>query len=217
MARAKRVLRWEQRIQDKLLFPTLSPGCLLTIILLMWALDPLLYEKETLQYFQTLKASWTLGMGKGEAQWEGRRQLTCISCWPVRCQAVDPMRAAYLDDLRSKFLLENSMLKMEYAEVRVLHLGHKVWTGVCPLPWACSPPALPPSSQPGQLFHPPVGCSRGTLCLASPCPWLCLPSPVPFWTFFLTKTASVFLQAHSSSKTYLVIFAPSFLLPSFKS
>nr|4EHM_A Chain A, Geranylgeranyl transferase type-2 subunit alpha [Rattus norvegicus]4GTS_A Chain A, Geranylgeranyl transferase type-2 subunit alpha [Rattus norvegicus]4GTT_A Chain A, Geranylgeranyl transferase type-2 subunit alpha [Rattus norvegicus]4GTV_A Chain A, Geranylgeranyl transferase type-2 subunit alpha [Rattus norvegicus] len=58
--------------------------CLLTIILLMRALDPLLYEKETLQYFSTLKA-------------------------------VDPMRAAYLDDLRSKFLLENSVLKMEYA------------------------------------------------------------------------------------------------------
>uniref|UniRef100_A0A9L0S6N1 Geranylgeranyl transferase type-2 subunit alpha n=1 Tax=Equus caballus TaxID=9796 RepID=A0A9L0S6N1_HORSE len=69
--------------------------CLLTIILLMRALDPLLYEKETLQYFQTLKA-------------------------------VDPMRVAYLDDLRSKFLLENSVLKMEYAEVRVLHLGHKL-------------------------------------------------------------------------------------------
>lgn len=41
-------------------------------------------------------------------------------------QAVDPMRAAYLDDLRSKFLLENSVLRMEYAEVRVLHLAHKV-------------------------------------------------------------------------------------------
>lgn len=37
------------------------------------------------------------------------------------------MRAAYLDDLRSKFLVENSVLKMEYAEVRVLHLSHKVW------------------------------------------------------------------------------------------
>ncbi|GAB5572750.1 geranylgeranyl transferase type-2 subunit alpha isoform X2 [Prionailurus iriomotensis] len=76
--------------------------CLLTIILLMRALDPLLYEKETLQYFQTLKA-------------------------------VDPMRAAYLDDLRSKFLLENSVLKMEYAEVRVLHLGHKDLTVLCHL------------------------------------------------------------------------------------
>lgn len=76
--------------------------CLLTIILLMRALDPLQYEKETLQYFQTLKA-------------------------------VDPMRAAYLDDLRSKFLLENSVLKMEYAEVRVLHLGHKDLTVLCHL------------------------------------------------------------------------------------
>ncbi|XP_044085719.1 geranylgeranyl transferase type-2 subunit alpha isoform X2 [Neovison vison] len=76
--------------------------CLLTIILLMRALDPLLYEKETLQYFQTLKA-------------------------------VDPMRAAYLDDLRSKFLVENSVLKMEYAEVRVLHLGHKDLTVLCHL------------------------------------------------------------------------------------
>ncbi|KAB0390503.1 hypothetical protein E2I00_017485, partial [Balaenoptera physalus] len=47
--------------------------------------------------------------------------------------AVDPMRAAYLDDLRSKFLLENSVLKMEYAEVRVLHLGHKDLTVLCHL------------------------------------------------------------------------------------
>ncbi|KAF6132428.1 Rab geranylgeranyltransferase subunit alpha [Phyllostomus discolor] len=76
--------------------------CLLTIILLMRALDPLLYEKETLQYFQTLKA-------------------------------VDPMRAAYLDDLRSKFLLENSVLKMEYAEVRVLYLSNKDLTVLCHL------------------------------------------------------------------------------------
>lgn len=42
------------------------------------------------------------------------------------------MRAAYLDDLRSKFLLENSVLKMEYADVRVLHLGHKVGTAHVP-------------------------------------------------------------------------------------
>ncbi|KAG8509402.1 Geranylgeranyl transferase type-2 subunit alpha, partial [Galemys pyrenaicus] len=48
-------------------------------------------------------------------------------------QAVDPMRAAYLDDLRSKFLLENSVLKMEYADVRVLHLGHKDLTVLCHL------------------------------------------------------------------------------------
>lgn len=30
-------------------------GCLLTIILLMRALDPLLYENESLRYFNTLK------------------------------------------------------------------------------------------------------------------------------------------------------------------
>ncbi|ELW69286.1 Geranylgeranyl transferase type-2 subunit alpha [Tupaia chinensis] len=85
--------------------------CLLTIILLMRALDPLLYEKETLQYFQTLKAM----------------------THPPLLQAVDPMRAAYLDDLRSKFLVENSILKMEYAEVRVLHLAHKDLTVLCHL------------------------------------------------------------------------------------
>uniref|UniRef100_A0A2K6TAA0 Geranylgeranyl transferase type-2 subunit alpha n=1 Tax=Saimiri boliviensis boliviensis TaxID=39432 RepID=A0A2K6TAA0_SAIBB len=92
----------EEQLFRCLLFSALSSGCLLTIILLMRALDPLLYEKETLQYFQTLKA-------------------------------VDPMRAAYLDDLRSKFLLENSVLKMEYAEVRVLHLAHKDLTVLCHL------------------------------------------------------------------------------------
>ncbi|KAF0877915.1 TGM1 glutamyltransferase, partial [Crocuta crocuta] len=95
--------------------------CLLTIILLMRALDPLLYEKETLQYFQTLKAM-------------GSRKAADVPCRLVRPrQAVDPMRAAYLDDLRSKFLLENSVLKMEYAEVRVLHLGHKDLTVLCHL------------------------------------------------------------------------------------
>uniref|UniRef100_A0A8C0JK51 Geranylgeranyl transferase type-2 subunit alpha n=1 Tax=Canis lupus dingo TaxID=286419 RepID=A0A8C0JK51_CANLU len=92
----------QEDLEETVLFLTISSGCLLTIILLMRALDPLLYEKETLQYFQTLKA-------------------------------VDPMRAAYLDDLRSKFLLENSLLKMEYAEVRVLHLGHKDLTVLCHL------------------------------------------------------------------------------------
>lgn len=43
------------------------------------------------------------------------------------------MRAAYLDDLRSKFLVENSVLKMEYADVRVLHLAHKDLTVLCHL------------------------------------------------------------------------------------
>ncbi|MGH0135574.1 UNVERIFIED_CONTAM: hypothetical protein FKN15_025712, partial [Acipenser sinensis] len=69
-------------------------GCLLTIILLMRALDPLGYEKDTLQYFKTLKAA-------------------------------DPMRSAYFDDLRSKFVIENSILKMEYAETRVVDLSKK--------------------------------------------------------------------------------------------
>ncbi|XP_033853031.3 geranylgeranyl transferase type-2 subunit alpha [Acipenser ruthenus] len=68
--------------------------CLLTIILLMRALDPLGYEKDTLQYFKTLKAA-------------------------------DPMRSAYFDDLRSKFVIENSILKMEYAETRVVDLSKK--------------------------------------------------------------------------------------------
>ena len=35
--------------------PSLYEGCLLTIILLMRALDPLGYEKETLAHFQKLK------------------------------------------------------------------------------------------------------------------------------------------------------------------
>ncbi|KAF6352219.1 Rab geranylgeranyltransferase subunit alpha [Rhinolophus ferrumequinum] len=95
--------------------------CLLTVILLMRALDPLLYEKEMLQYFQTLKA-------------------------------VDPMRAAYLDDLRSKFLVENSVLKMEYAEVRVLQLAHKFFPIF--LTHHCSPSLLPPNglNSPGLLL-----------------------------------------------------------------
>lgn len=69
--------------------------------------------------------------GVGQPQWAGGL-LTRVPCRPPPCQAVDPMRAAYLDDLRSKFLLENSVLKMEYADVRVLHLGHKVGTAHVP-------------------------------------------------------------------------------------
>ncbi|XP_044129180.1 geranylgeranyl transferase type-2 subunit alpha isoform X2 [Bufo gargarizans] len=68
--------------------------CLLTIILLMRALDPLLYEKESLCYFNTLKV-------------------------------VDPMRSGYYDDLRSKFQIENAILKMEYAEANVIIVSHK--------------------------------------------------------------------------------------------
>ncbi|XP_029436471.1 geranylgeranyl transferase type-2 subunit alpha isoform X2 [Rhinatrema bivittatum] len=73
--------------------------CLLTIILLMRALDPLGYEKETLSYFQTLKAA-------------------------------DPMRCAYFNDLLSKFLMENCILKMEYAESRVIDLSRKGLTAL---------------------------------------------------------------------------------------
>ncbi|CAH2294399.1 geranylgeranyl transferase type-2 subunit alpha [Pelobates cultripes] len=69
--------------------------CLLTIILLMRALDPLFYEKECLSYFDILKA-------------------------------VDPMRSGYYDDLCSKFQMENAILKMEYAEARVIDLAKKV-------------------------------------------------------------------------------------------
>uniref|UniRef100_A0A1A8ERD9 Geranylgeranyl transferase type-2 subunit alpha n=1 Tax=Nothobranchius korthausae TaxID=1143690 RepID=A0A1A8ERD9_9TELE len=70
----------------------LNKWCLLTIILLMRALDPLGYEKETLAHFQTLKE-------------------------------VDPKRSAYYSDLCSKFMIENTILKMEYAEVRVFSIS----------------------------------------------------------------------------------------------
>uniref|UniRef100_A0A0K8RW36 Geranylgeranyl transferase type-2 subunit alpha n=1 Tax=Crotalus horridus TaxID=35024 RepID=A0A0K8RW36_CROHD len=76
--------------------------CLLTIILLMRALDPLVYEQETLRYFAALKAA-------------------------------DPMRSSYLNDLRSKFLIENSVLKMEYADSRVVDLSQKSLTSLCHL------------------------------------------------------------------------------------
>ncbi|XP_069817775.1 geranylgeranyl transferase type-2 subunit alpha isoform X2 [Dendropsophus ebraccatus] len=68
--------------------------CLLTIILLMRALDPLLYENESLRYFDTLKI-------------------------------VDPMRCGYYDDLRSKFQMENGILKMEYADANVILVSDK--------------------------------------------------------------------------------------------
>ncbi|XP_034036369.1 geranylgeranyl transferase type-2 subunit alpha [Thalassophryne amazonica] len=76
--------------------------CLLTIILLMRALDPLGYEKEMLAHFQTLKE-------------------------------VDPMRCAYYCDLCSKFMIENTILKMEYAEVRVFSISEKNLTTLCHL------------------------------------------------------------------------------------
>uniref|UniRef100_A0A3B3DI63 Geranylgeranyl transferase type-2 subunit alpha n=1 Tax=Oryzias melastigma TaxID=30732 RepID=A0A3B3DI63_ORYME len=77
--------------------------CLLTIILLMRALDPLGYEKETLAYFQTLK------------------------------QEVDAMRSEYYSDLCSKFMIENTILKMEYAEVRVFSICDRSLTSLCHL------------------------------------------------------------------------------------
>ncbi|KAG8455374.1 hypothetical protein GDO86_001535 [Hymenochirus boettgeri] len=76
--------------------------CLLTIILVMRALDPLLYQKETLEYFDKLKV-------------------------------VDPMRSGYYDDLQSKFQMENAILKMEYAEARVIELSKKDLTRLCHL------------------------------------------------------------------------------------
>ncbi|KAG7228743.1 hypothetical protein INR49_008521 [Caranx melampygus] len=79
-----------------------SSGCLLTIILLMRALDPLGYEKETLAHFQTLKE-------------------------------VDSMRSAYYSDLCSKFMIENTILKMEYAEVRVFSISDRNLTTLCHL------------------------------------------------------------------------------------
>uniref|UniRef100_A0A3P8UVU2 Geranylgeranyl transferase type-2 subunit alpha n=1 Tax=Cynoglossus semilaevis TaxID=244447 RepID=A0A3P8UVU2_CYNSE len=80
----------------------LNKWCLLTIILLMRALDPLGYEKETLGHFQTLKE-------------------------------VDSMRSAYYSDLCSKFMIENTILKMEYAEVRVFSISEKSLTTLCHL------------------------------------------------------------------------------------
>lgn len=41
-------------------------------------------------------------------------------------QEVDPMRSAYYSDLCSKFMIENTILKMEYAEVRVFSIADKV-------------------------------------------------------------------------------------------
>lgn len=36
------------------------------------------------------------------------------------------MRSAYYSDLCSKFMIENTILKMEYAEVRVFSISDKV-------------------------------------------------------------------------------------------
>lgn len=39
------------------------------------------------------------------------------------------MRSAYYSDLCSKFMIENTILKMEYAEVRVFSISDKVGLG----------------------------------------------------------------------------------------
>lgn len=71
-------------MRPAVLFPALSPGCLLTIILLMRALDPLQYEKETLQYFQTLKAGWVCGNWHGgSSARRGRAADTQSLCPPL--------------------------------------------------------------------------------------------------------------------------------------
>lgn len=44
-------------------------------------------------------------------------------------QEVDSMRSAYYSDLCSKFMIENTILKMEYAEVRVFSISDKVGLG----------------------------------------------------------------------------------------
>ncbi|KAK1803496.1 hypothetical protein P4O66_020928, partial [Electrophorus voltai] len=46
---------------------------------------------------------------------------------------VDPMRSSYYSDLCSKFMIENTILKMEYAEVRVFSLSDKNLSTLCHL------------------------------------------------------------------------------------
>lgn len=94
------------------------------------------------------------------------------------------MRAAYLDDLRSKFLLENSVLKMEYAEVRVLHLGHKVGRAHAPSP--PSPAGPPPSSSGPAVSISAPQASAKTL-------------TVPRFAFLLTCSSGHFLSSFHAS------------------
>lgn len=49
----------------------------------------------------------------------------CYDCYFL-LQEVDSMRSAYYSDLCSKFMIENTILKMEYAEVRVFSISEKV-------------------------------------------------------------------------------------------
>lgn len=96
-------------------------GCLLTIILLMRALDPLGYEKETLAHFQTLKVST-----RRVWHWQEKSHRSLTKSSHFHPQEVDSMRSAYYSDLCSKFMIENTILKMEYAEVRVFSISDKV-------------------------------------------------------------------------------------------
>lgn len=85
----------------------------------MRALDPLGYEKEALDHFQTLKVS---------EEWRADVQHArfCPDHVSHLIQEVDPMRSGYYSDLCSRFMIENTILKMEYAEVRVFSISDKV-------------------------------------------------------------------------------------------
>jgi hypothetical protein len=102
------------------------------------------------------------------------------------------MRTAYLDDLRSKFLLENSVLKMEYAEVRVLHLAHKVWAAMLT--------SIGPYSRPHHTLALPF--ISGTFLVIFSLPRL---NPISF------------LPAYSSSRPCFLSPSLAFLSPSFTS
>uniref|UniRef100_A0A673ZBV3 Geranylgeranyl transferase type-2 subunit alpha n=1 Tax=Salmo trutta TaxID=8032 RepID=A0A673ZBV3_SALTR len=65
-------------------------------------------------------------------------EKTSRVCWGlllklVLYREVDSMRSAYYRDLCSKFMIENTILKMEYAEVRVFSLSDKNLTMLCHL------------------------------------------------------------------------------------
>lgn len=101
-------------------------GCLLTIILLMRALDPLGYEQEMLAHFRTLRVSIIPTVTGNNCICPQCRQQLPIKCSHFIYQEVDSMRSAYYSDLCSKFMIENTILKMEYAEVRVFSISDKV-------------------------------------------------------------------------------------------
>lgn len=87
----------------------------------MRALDPLGYEKETLAHFRTLKVSSDCLRACGPVD-----KLWMSDCSYLLLQEVDSMRSAYYSDLSSRFMIENTILKMEYAEVRVFSISDKV-------------------------------------------------------------------------------------------